>query len=142
MKSIIYITLLMFSSNLFAQNSIASDPLYLQYEKEYLAYANSTDVKELLLLDNITSEFYLNFNDAKALRNYQKSKDQRRWLERNISKTSFPNASTAVTMYDEISSIQKANEERSLSYKQALDQLLKKYEGTLVWDTFKSRQLK
>src|SRR5690606_39968747 len=95
MKSIIYITLLMFSSNLFAQNSIASDPLYLQYEKEYLAYANSTDVKELLLLDNITSEFYLHFNDAKALRNYQKSKDQRRWLERNISKTSFPNASTA-----------------------------------------------
>src|SRR5690606_41117804 len=63
--------------------------------KEYLAYANSTDVKELLLLDNITSEFYLHFNDAKALRNYQKSKDQRRWLERNISKTSFPNASTA-----------------------------------------------
>ena len=142
MKSIIYITLLMFSSSLFAQKDIASDPLYLQYEQEYLAYTNTIDNNQLQRLDTMISEFYSNFNDQKALKSYNKNKDQRRWLERNISKTSFKNVTVALAMYDEILRIQTANKERSVPYKQTLEPLLKKYNGDLIWETLKSRQLK
>lgn|SRR5690554_810629 len=142
MKSILYITLFMFSSNLFAQQDIASDPLFLEYEKEYMKYTNSFDANELQQLDQMIAEFYSKFNDSKAIRNYQRNKDQRRWLQRNISKTSFENVASAHALYDAILSIQNANEERSREFVQLQNQLLKKYDGTLIWNTLRSRQIK
>lgn len=140
MKSIIYLIFLVISASGFAQSStIVNDELFLKYEKEYLNYLNNIDSSELQTLDKAEASFYNMFNDVKDIAKFIKNKNQENWLQRNVSKTKYTDVSEAQKAYSDLMVLkQKLHNEGALS-RDLLDQLVKKYEPELIWETLKSR---
>ena len=139
MKNIIYILFLIVSTNVFAQSEIVNDELFLKYEKEYLRYINSRDAQELQKLDKAEGAFYLMFKDQKGLKSFKKNKDQIKWLGKNLSKTNFSSVSEAQTAYSDLFSMKQQQIEKGRASSELLDELVKKYDPTLIWKTLKSR---
>ena len=139
MKHILYIILLIFSSSVFAQSSIVTDELYLKYEKAYTNYHNSRDFQEYQKLDKMDGDFYKSFNNAKALNSYRKSKDPLKWLQKNLSKTTFSNIDEAHKLYNDILAIRQKLESEAMVHIELFNQLLKKYDSEIIWNTLKAR---
>lgn len=138
-KNIIYLLLLVISNNVYSQSSIVNDELYLKYEKEYFKYLDSMDTQELQKIDEVEAAFYKMFKDGKALKSFEKNKDQMRWLEKNFSKTKFSNAKEAQENYSDLFSMKQKQIEQGKVFSELLDELVKKYEPSLIWNTLKSR---
>lgn len=139
MKNIIYLLFLIVSTNVFAQSEIVNDELYLKYEKEYLKYLVETDSNELQILDQSDISFYRMFNDVKDIKKFRKSKDQEKWLQKNINKTKFANVNEAQKTYSDLVVLKEKLHNRGALSLDLLDQLLKKYEPELIWETLKTR---
>jgi len=132
--------LILFSSTVFGQSDIVNDKLYLNYEKEYLNYVNTRgEIVELQSLDKMESDFYNNFKDSKSKKKFLKSKDQNKWLENNYSRTLFVNAASAQNLFESITTLRLKNTAAAAGYMQLLEELLKKYDSKLIWETLKSR---
>lgn len=140
MKNIIYLIFLVISTSGFAQTStIVNDELFLKYEKEYLNYLVETDPKELQILDQAEISFYKMFNDVKDIKKFRKSKDQEKWLQKHITKTKFANVNEAQKTYSDLVVLKEKLHNRGALSLDLLDQLLKKYEPELIWETLKTR---
>lgn len=140
MKNIIYLIFLIISTSGFAQSStIVNDNLFLKYEQEYLKYLNNRDNQELQKLDKAENSFYSMFKDQKSVKSFKKSKDQIKWLGKNLSKTNFSSVSEAQTTYTDLYNMKQKQIEQGRVYSELLDELVKKYDPALIWETLKSR---
>lgn len=140
MKNIIYLIFLIISTCGFAQSSaIVNDDLFLKYEQEYLKYLNSRDNQELQKLDNAEASFYLMFKDQKGIKSFKKNKDQIKWLGKNLSKTNFSSVSEAQISYTDLYNMKQKQIEQGRASSELLDELVKKYDPALIWETLKSR---
>lgn len=138
-KNIIYLLLLVVSNNVYSQSSIIYDELYLKYEKEYFKYLKSMDIQELQKIDEAEGAFYKMFKDGKALKSFDKNKDQIKWLEKNLSKTKFLTVKDAQTSYFDLFRMKQKQIEQVRVFSELLGELVKKYEPALIWNTLKSR---
>ena len=136
MKKLIYIIILMASLNIYAQNAIETDELFLKYEQEYLKAGSSKDGYNYELANkNFTSKF----NDYKQWGKFVKSKDKERWLSKNFSKTEFSSADEALQAYNDMVNFDKSLKERNNAIQEIRNELLKKYDETLIWETLQAR---
>lgn len=141
MKNILGAVLCIFSMNIYSQTtSIETDPLYLQFEKEYEKVSiNNTLVKDI---DMKISDFNYKLGDDKTRVKFYKNKDKERWLTKNISKTSFPSVEQALQDLDKIAKLQDQLAMLGSEAGKLREELLKKYNSDLVWKTLKSRLAK
>jgi|GEM_PF-1939459 len=136
MKKFIYIIILMASVNIYAQNGIETDELFLKYEQEYLKTGRSEDGRNYELANK---NFYSKFNDYKERNKFKKNKDKERWLSKNISKTKFGSADEALQAYNDMVNFDKSLKERNNAIQEIRNELLKKYDETLIWETLQAR---
>lgn len=141
MKNILGAVLCIFSMNIYSQTtSIEADPLYLQFEKEYQKVSiNNTLVKDV---DMKISDFNDKLGDDKTRAKFYKNKDKERWLNKNISKTSFSSVAQAM---DDLNKITKLQNELAVLGSEAgklREELIKKYSSELIWSTLKTRLAK
>lgn len=141
MKNILGAVLCIFSMNIYSQTtSIETDPLYLQFEKEYEKVSiNNTLVKDI---DMKISDFNYKLGDDKTRVKFYKNKDKERWLTKNISKTSFSSVEQALQDLDKIAKLQDQLAMLGSEAGKLREELLKKYNSDLVWKTLKSRLAK
>lgn len=141
MKNILGAVLCIFSMNIYSQTtSIETDPLYLQFEKEYEKISiNNTLVKDI---DMKISDFNYKLGDDKTRVKFYKNKDKERWLTKNISKTSFSSVEQALQDLDKIAKLQDQLAMLGSEAGKLREELLKKYNSDLVWKTLKSRLAK
>jgi len=136
MKKLISIIILIASVNIYAQNAIETDELFLKYEQEYLKTGNSEDGRNYELANkNFTSKF----NDYKQWGKFVKSKDKERWLSKNFSKTEFGSANEALQAYKDMVESSTLIRERNNAIQEIRNELLKKYDETLIWETLQTR---
>src|SRR5690606_9495858 len=136
MKKLIYIIILIASANIYAQNAIETDELFLKYEQEYLKAGNSEDGRNYELANK---NFNSKFNDYKQRNKFQKSKDKERWLNKNFSKTEFGSATEALQAYKDMVNFDKTLKERNNAIQEIRNELLNKYEDTLISEALKTR---
>ena len=136
MKKLISIIILIASVNIYAQNAIETDELFLKYEQEYLKTGNSEDGRNYELANkNFTSKF----NDYKQRNKFQKSKNKESWLSKNVSKTEFGSANEALQAYKDMVESSTLIRERNNAIQEIRNELLKKYDETLIWETLQTR---
>ncbi|SEH99334.1 hypothetical protein SAMN02927937_02604 [Paenimyroides aquimaris] len=136
MKKLIYIIILMASLNIYAQNAIETDELFLKYEQEYLKAVSSEDGRNYELANK---NFNSKFNDYKQRNKFQKSKDKERWLSKNFSKTEFSSADEALQTYKDMVELSTLIKDRNNAIQEIRNELLKKYDETLIWETLQAR---
>jgi len=136
MKKLIYIIILIASTSIYAQNAIETDELFLKYEQEYLKTGNSEDGRNYELANK---NFYSKFNDYKQRNKFQKSKNKESWLNKNFSKTKFGSVNEALQAYKDMVNFDKSIKERINSTQEIRNELLKKYDETLIWETLQTR---
>lgn len=136
MKNFIYIIFLIASSSIYAQNTIESDALFLKYEQEYLKLGSSTSGPEYELANK---NFYSKFTDNKVKNKFEKTKDKQRWLEKNYKKTEFGSIAEAVSSYNDMLSLQDSINKVSNDIQEIRNELLKKYDVNLIWETLQTR---
>ena len=136
MKNLIYSIILIASSNIYAQSGIESDALFLKYEKAYLDMSTSRNVEDYELA---SKNFYSKFTDYKERNKFSKSKDKEKWLNKNYKKTAFSSATEAVTSYTNMVNTQEAIDKVSNDIQEIRNELLKKYDVNLVWETLQRR---
>lgn len=136
MKNFIYSIILIASSNIYAQSSIENDALFLKYEQEYLSITTSNLGRDY---EKANRNFYSNFTDYKERNKFNKSKDKENWLNKNYKKTTFASAADAVTSYNMLLSTKEALDKGTNSIQEIRNELLKKYDVNLIWDTLQTR---
>lgn len=136
MKNFIYSIVLIASTSLYAQNNIESDQLFLQYEQEYAKSLQSTVGVDY---EKASTAFSKNFTDMKAKERFHKSDDKVNWLNKNFKKTAFTSASEAVSSYNNLLQTRTAKDAESSKLLQMRNDLLKKYDGMLIYQTLKTR---
>ena len=97
MRNLIYILILVFSTNTHAQSQIESDPLFIKYEKEYLKSIHSSTAGPDYELAK--KNFYAIFNNYKDKAKFEKAKDKESWLSKNSSKLNSNSSIEAVSLY-------------------------------------------
>lgn len=136
MKKIIVILTFVFANSIYSQN-IETDSLFLEFENEFL---NGEATKlDLDTYDKDLSVFYTAFVDSKASISFGKSKDKKRWLEKNLNKTTFTSLVEATTLYNKIEDFSVKYENASLRLNSLRTELEKKYNGKEVFYTIKKR---
>lgn len=136
MKNLIYSIILIASTNIYAQSGIESDALFLKYEKAYLEMGSSNLGRDYELANK---NFYTNFTDYKERNKFIKSNDKEKWLNKNYKKTAFNSATEAVGSYNSMLSAKEALDKRSNGIQEIRNELLKKYDVNLIWDTLQNR---
>src|SRR5690606_15185390 len=136
MKKLIYIIILIASTSIYAQNAIETDELFLKYEQEYLKTGNSEDGRNYELANK---NFYSKFNDYKQRNKFKKSKNKESWLNNNFSKTKYGTVNEALQAYKDMVNFDKSIKERINSTQEIRNELLKKYDETLIWETLQTR---
>lgn len=136
MKNFIYSIILIASTNIYAQSSIESDALYLKYEQAYLQQGTSNLGRDY---EAANKEFYSNFTDYKEREKFSKNKNKENWLTKNYKKTAFTSAAAAVGSYNNMLNAQAALNKASNDIQEIRNELLKKYDVNLIWDTLQSR---
>ncbi len=136
MKKFIYIIILMASVNIYAQNAIETDELFLKYEQEYLKASSSEDGRNYELANK---NFNSKFNDYKQRNKFQKSKDKERWLSKNVSKTEFGSVDESLQAYKNMIELSTLIRDRNNNIQEIRNELLKKYDATLIWETLQTR---
>ena len=136
MKKLIYIIILIASTSIYAQNAIETDELFLKYEQEYLKTGNSEDGRNYELANK---NFYSKFNDYKQRNKFQKSKNKESWLSKNVSKTEFGSANEALQAYKDMVELSTLIRDRNNAIQEIINELLKKYDETLIWETLQTR---
>lgn len=136
MKNFIYAIVLIVSSNIYAQTTIESDALFLKYEQEYLKMATSNLGRQY---EQANRDFYSKFNDHKDTNKFAKSKDKVSWLNKNFKKTGFNSANEAVSSYNNMITIQAGINKASNDVQEIRNELLKKYDTNLIWNTLQTR---
>lgn len=138
MKNILGAVLCIFSMNIYSQTtSIETDPLYLQFEKEYANLSASNNlVKDA---DAKTSDFNSKLGNDKNREKFYKNKDKGRWLTKNISKTSFSSVDEALKDLDKVSKLQNELALSRSEVDRLRGELIKKYNSELIWTTLKTR---
>ena len=136
MKNLIYSIILIASTNIYAQSGIESDALFLKYEKAYLEMGSSNLGRDYELANK---NFYTNFTDYKERNKFIKSNDKEKWLNKNYKKTAFTSATEAVSSYNNMLSAKEALDKRSNGIQEIRNELLKKYDVNLIWETLQNR---
>lgn len=136
MKNLIYSIILIASSNIYAQSGIESDALFLKYEKAYLEMGSSNLGRNY---EQANQNFYSNFTDHKERNKFSKSNDKEKWLNKNYKKTAFSSATEAVNSYTSMVNAQEAIDKMSNDIQAVRNELLKKYDVNLIWDTLQNR---
>jgi len=119
MKNFIYSIVLIASTSIYAQNNIESDQLFLKYEQEYVKNLQSTAGFDY---EQAYASFSQHFTDIKAR-----------------EKTAFTSASEAVASYNNLLQIKATKDAASSNLIQMRSDLLKKYDGMLIYQTLKTR---
>ena len=138
MKNLIYIFLLIASTNLYAQGGIENDELFLKYEQEYM---NMLNASHGAVYEQAATTFYAKFNSDKEKAKFFKTTDKDRWLTKNVSKTKFSSASEAVSAYTTLVNAKTALDNSSKTVEDLRNELIKKYDADLLWKTLKARIL-
>ncbi len=136
MKNFIYAIILIASSSIYAQTSIENDALFLKYEQEYLRIGTSNLGRDYELANR---NFHTNFIDHKERNKFAKSKDKERWLTKNYKKTTFSSATEAVNAYNNMVNAKAALDKQTNEVQEIRNELLKKYDVNLVWETLQTR---
>jgi len=136
MKNLIYSIVLIASSSIYAQSGIESDALFLKYEQEYLKMGTSNLGRNY---EQANQNFYSKFIDHKERNKFSKSKDKENWLTKNYKKTAFTSAAEAVSSYNNIVSAKEAMDKVSNEIQEIRNELLKKYDVNLIWNTLQAR---
>ena len=89
--------------------------------------------------EQATASFYSKFTDYKELNKFNKSKDKENWLTKNFKKTGFTSATEAVSSYSNMIAIQAGINKASNDVQEIRNELLKKYDTNLIWDTLQTR---
>lgn len=136
MKNIIYIIILIASSNIYAQNGIENDELFLKYEQEYFNKSKLVDIENY---EFANKDFYSKFNDHKEKDKFRNTKDKERWLNKNLKKTQFKSENEAIESYNKIVSSKEVIDGFNNDIKEIRNELLKKYDVNLIWETLQNR---
>jgi len=136
MKNFIYSIVLIASTSIYAQNNIESDQLFLKYEQEYVKNLQSTAGFDY---EQAYASFSQHFTDIKAREKFFNSDDKLTWLTKNFKKTAFTSASEAVASYNNLLQIKATKDAASSNLIQMRSDLLKKYDGMLIYQTLKTR---
>ena len=136
MKNLIYSIILIASSSIYAQSGIENDGLFLKYEQEYLKMGTSNLGRDYELANR---NFYKNFTDHKERNKFSKSNDKEKWLNKHYKKTAFSSAMEAVNSYNYMVGLQEAINKSSNDLQEIRNELLKKYDVNLIWDTLQTR---
>ena len=136
MKNLIYSVILIASSSIYAQSGIENDALYLKYEQAYLNMGASNNGMNYELA---AKDFNENFTDYKERNKFNKSKDKEKWLNKNYKKTAFTSAAAAVNSYNNMINAQDAINKVSNDVQEIRNELLKRYDVNLVWETLQTR---
>ena len=89
--------------------------------------------------EQANKDFYSKFNDHKDTNKFAKSKDKVSWLTKNFKKTGFNSADEAVNSYNNTVALKTAISKASNDVQEIRNELLKKYDMNLVWDTLQTR---
>ena len=136
MKNLIYSIILIASSSIYAQGGIENDALFLKYEQEYLKMGTSNLGLEY---EQANQDFYSKFTDYKERNKFGKSKDKEKWLDRNYKKTAFSSAKEALGSYNNLLKATEAVDKMSNNVQEIRNELLKKYDVNLIWETLQNR---
>lgn len=136
MKHLIIAVFLVCTTNIYSQN-IESDPLFLKYENEY--HNGALKKLDFNLYEGNLSAFAKSFKDAKAIMNFNKSKDKNRWMQKNLDKTNFSNIGEAMALYNSIIDFEAKQKEASVEITQLNNELEKKYSGKEIFAALKMR---
>lgn len=136
MRNFIYIILLIASSSIYAQTGIENDALYLKYEQEYLNLGTS---KLGVTYEYANRDFYSQFQDYKVLHKFRGTKNKEKWLTKNFDKTNFKSADQALTAYNHLLDSKDALDKSIENMQQIRNELLKKYNENLIWETLQNR---
>jgi len=136
MKNLIYSIILIASSNIYAQSGIENDALFLKYEQAYLNMSTSSSVADY---EKANQNFYSNFTDHKERSKFNKSKDKSNWLNKNYKKTGFSSATEAIGSYNNMVNAKASIDKVSNDVQEIRNELLKKYDVNLVWETLQTR---
>lgn len=135
MKNIIYCIALIFSSNIYSQNDIEKDQLFLKYEEEYV---NLTISDYVTKYEEANRDFNKKF-DYKRKKTFEKSKNKERWLQNNYSKIAFNSPNEALESYANLNKAKLNLDEVSNKVDNLHKELIQKYGVTLIWETLQSR---
>ena len=136
MKNLIYSIILIASSNIYAQSGIENDALFLKYEQAYLEMGSSNLGRDY---EQSSQSFYSKFTDYKERNKFSKTKDKEKWLSKNYKKTAFASSLEAVNSYNNMVNAQEAINKSSNDIQEIRNELLKKYDVNLIWQTLQSR---
>ena len=136
MKNLIYSIILIASSSIYAQSGIENDALFLKYEQEYLKMGTSNLGRDY---EQANQDFYSKFTDHKERNKFSKSNDKEKWLNKNYKKTAFSSSTEAVNSYTAMVNAQEAINKVSNDVQEIRNELLKKYDVNLIWDTLQNR---
>ena len=136
MKNLIYSLILIASSSIYAQSGIESDAQFLKYEQAYLKMSSSNDGENYEIAAH---DFYSKFTDYKERSKFSKSNDKEKWLNKNYKKTAFGSAAEAINSYTTMVNAQEAINKSSNDLQEIRNELLKKYDVNLIWDTLQNR---
>ena len=136
MRNFIYILVLIVSTNLYAQSGIENDELFLKYEQAYL---NMNSQNEFNNYEQATKNFYTSFVNYKDRSKFTKTKDKERWLNKNYSKLNLNSATEALNLYNALINSKAIIDSKNNVVEDTRNELLKKYDVNLVWETLQNR---
>ena len=136
MRNFIYILVLIVSTNLYAQSGIENDELFLKYEQAYL---NMNSQNEFNNYEQATKNFYTSFVNYKDRSKFTKTKDKERWLNKNYSKLKLNSATEALNLYNALINSKAIIDSKNKVVEDTRNELLKKYDVNLVWETLQNR---
>lgn len=136
MKNIIYVVFLLVTINGFAQSTIEQDALFLKYEQEYLKMGTSNHGRNYELANK---NFYSNFADHKDRNKFIKNSNKENWLNKNYDKAGFSSANEALNSYNNMVTAKDALDKEVNNVIEIRNNLLKKYDATLVSETIQRR---
>lgn len=137
MKNFICILILIVSTNLYAQSGIENDELFLKYEQEYLKSVYSSTAGPDYELAN--KNFYAIFNNYKDRAKFEKAKDKESWLSKNSKKLNSNSATEALSLYKTFVESKEILENNSKFVGGIRNELLKKYDERVIWETLQRR---
>ncbi len=136
MRNLIYIFILIASSNIYSQTDIEIDELFIKYEQEYLKMNSLGEIDNFELANK---NFYSKFSNYKERYKFEKNKDKERWLNKNHKRTDFNSATEAIDAYNHLVSSKEAIDKMSNNIQEIRNELLKKYDVNLIWETLQTR---
>lgn len=137
MRNFIYILILIASTNLYAQNGIESDELFLKYEQEYLKSIYSSTAGPDY--ERANKYFYDCFKDYRDRSKFEKAKEKERWLIKNYSKLNVKDSTEALSLYKTFIESKELFDNNNKFVGNIRNELLKKYDERVIWETLQRR---